>query len=390
MKKYFLIILVCLLFFTPGSTQAISTDEKVINEQIELFVDVYSTLEETWQNAKIKKGESIYGSNDQEVGYIYRLFSKENVQRGYILYLNEKGIVEATFDGTDNVSEIKGKVYYIMPGRFLSKKAFVEYTANYSEDEQNPYSDVGVDYGATGERYDGDPLDPANINTTIVSYTVSSSHMPDLSSNVDYSSSLYHASWIIDGVPDYMNWPDADFNNACAPVSAANLVAYYDNEYKDSFSNQEGWFDKFNMNHDGDADDLINELGDYMGNCVAFDIWGNQVTLPPANCHGANDEQVGAAINDYFDDRGLGEWELYHDFFSSNFEEYKSIIRLGNPTLIGLWGHATYGTHLTTGVGYYVVNGAPAGVVIHDNWQNTGENIWLAASEADVFFFIYD
>jgi len=64
-----------------------------------------------------------------------------------------------------------------------------------------------------------------------VEYNLSSG-VPYIPSNVTSSSSGYHTQTWIQNVPDYLNYDDI----SCVPTATAMIMAYYDNEYRDSWT----------------------------------------------------------------------------------------------------------------------------------------------------------
>jgi hypothetical protein len=397
MKRIFVLLL---LTFVMSMPEMVSAKDYEFSE-IETFFHEYSRIESNWSNGKLKRGEDLYGMDDEKIGYMYRVYTID-VQQGYILYLDEFGIVEAAFEGEDSARNIDGKVYYILPSRFLSKKEYYQMLDDNEVDSQDVWNlhnnedIINIFGGGTGLSVTGDPYDPENLIFSNVNYTINTSHVINLTSNYASYSTSMSGKYYVDGVPDYNNFPDSPINNGCGPTAAAMMIAYYDNEKYNGFTEIEGicWWQKFPDIHSDDddlVDELIVEMSDYLGNCS--DASGNN-TLEHNQCHGVSTAQLAAGLENFLDDEGYDEWNTVVNSFDVDRAGYQRLISTGNPSVIFINDHPTYAPgdagHFVLGMGHYAAYMSQPGVIIYDNWSTTGREIYLSYDVVALYTFLYN
>lgn len=398
MKKIFSIILLITLTFSfagISDSKAASVEFK----EIQTFFEEYSEVEQSWSEGKLKRGESLYGPDDEKIGYMYRIFNN-NLQQGYILHLDGFGIVEATFEGEDLASNINGKVYYLLPGRFLSKSDYYDIINNSASEqdefdtEEDDIYPVSRSVVSTGISVTGNPL----TNTVTIEnydYTINTSHVMDLSSNYSSYSTSTSAKFYIENTPDYHNYSYGPISNGCLPTSAAMLIAYYDNEMYNTFTDIEGPFAaQFPLDHADDpdlVDELIIEMSDYTGNCAHYPT--GEIIYPHFICHMVTGNQTIAGITNFLDDANHDEWVAIADQFDTSVGQYQQLINLGNPSIIIIENHPIYNPggigHAVLGMGHYAAYMSQPGIIVHDDLSSTSKEIWLSYSVAEWFIFLY-
>lgn len=386
MKK--LLVLVMLTLF---GLQIVTIDvhaSSTMDAEISQFIQEYSLVEHTWVEARVHSSERLYSIDNQIIGYLFRVYQK-NIQQGYIIYLFDSGITEAKFTGTDRALDIKGKVYYITPSGFLSKKQVDEYydVLLYNSQISTTLTASGSGEKITQLEYDeNDLLEDYSHND--VTFTITTSHVPDLSSNVSsYYISMVSKVWI-ENVPSYLNGLDGIYGS-CAPTSGAMLIAYYDNELWNNLSTLEGiWAGQyFPLFHEDDEDlvnDLIFVMADYFRTCIDMD--GDLSSS--ANCVGSSPVEIAYGLSRYLDLHWHPAFEGILRYFSTDYDDYTSLILLGNPAIVNMFYHPTYGNHSVLAMGFYNAYMSPSGIIIYDNWEH-GE-VWLSYSVVSYYEFIYD
>ncbi|MFH2117660.1 MAG: hypothetical protein ABII85_06365 [Bacillota bacterium] len=360
MKKILIFVMFAVFFaLAPFSVSA----EPCNDSQVKEFVDSVATVVDTWTNPVISRGDYIYGEGDKQIGYLYRIFEK-NQQKGYVFYLDSIGIAAAAWEGEDSAKDVKGRVYFIAPNIFVSRSEFIEYQKNL-ETNQTIASDVigstvyHVTNGSTGEA------------TVISDFTLDTSRIPNLSSNTYLISTNYAVRKTITNTPDY-NW-----FLGCAPTAGGMFVGYFDNEVWESLSPYDGvddyplsyiWVNRwlwpdYAKNYD-EVDDLIEEL-------ASSTYFNTNLTTG-----GTSIAQMNVGLEDYFSDHGLSTYKVYLGAFNttyglvSNISNYQTLISQGNPVIISMLSHPTYGDHGVLGMGYLYAAPSSVGAIIHDTWSS--------------------
>jgi len=397
MRKLIIIALVSLFFTSVGVVSAASVEYN----EIKTFFEEYSHVEETWSEGKLKRGDDIYGPNSEKIGYMYRIFNK-NVQQGYILYLDELGIVEAVFEGKDLASDITGKVYYILPGRFLSKidyydivdKSIYEQIDLYHEVDYNDYNNPPGE--SSGWASTGDPYFPEDVTFTNEWFTINTSSVPNVSENLDGESTSFSSKSYLNNVPDYHNWSVGPIYGGCGPTAAAMMIAYYDNEEYDYLTDIDGtqYGQDFPLTHtqvNNTVDDLIIEMSDYLGNCRDAD--GNN-TIPHNQCQGVGPGPFSAGMTNYLDAGYWDDYDVVIGRFDVGYTDYKNLINLGNPAVIYIENHPFYsagdGAHYVLGTGYYTAMQSLPGAIVYDDWSTTPKEIFLSFNVLKYYYFLYE
>jgi len=356
--------------------------------EVSQFIQEYSLVEPTWVGAQVHSSERLYNIDDELIGFIFRVFQK-NTQQGYVIYLFDSGIIEAKFTGIDRAHEIKGKVYYITPSGFFSKKQVDEY---YDILISNAQVDTNLTTSGTGREilqvyYDANNL-PHSYTYDTITFTINTSHVPNLASNVDsYYMSTVSKVWIED-VPSYLNGLSGIWGS-CAPTAGAMLVAYYDNELWNNLSTLEGiwWWQFFPIVHEDDEDlvnELILQLAGYFRTCIDMD--GD--LSDPGNCVGSTAEEIAYGLTEYLGDHNHSSYISLRAEMNVDYNDYSALILLGNPAIVNLSSASTYGSHSVLGMGFYSAYMSPSGIVIYDDWDH-GE-VWINLSVVTYYEFIYD
>lgn len=367
------------------SCYPIYADSPIANE-VKVFIQEYSQLEPTWINAKIHSSEKLYNIDDNQIGYLYRIFQK-NTQQGYIIYLYDTGITEARFSGIDRANEINGRVYYITPGGFFSKQQVKEYYDILVYNSQISTDKTGTGSGEDISRiyYDVNDL-PYAYDRNVITFTITTSHVPDLSSNVSsYYISMVSKVWIED-VPSYLS-ASSGISNSCAPTSGAMMIAYYDNELWNNLSTLEGsgtldFFPLFHEDNPALVNNLIFVMADYFRTCMDMDGDLSETS----NCVGSTAEEIAFGLERYLHTH----WHLLYTGLKANmsvdYDDYTALIALGNPAIVNL-DSTYYGSHSVIGIGFYSAYMSPSGIIIYDNWDH-GE-VWINLSTVTYYEFIY-
>lgn len=391
-----IIIFVSLVLIVISSTLVVSAEEH--SEEIKTFFQEYSQIEEAWEGGRLIRGEHLYGENNQKIGSIHRVFNK-GAQQGYILYLDNIGIVEASFEGEDLASNIKGKVYYILPGKFLNQSDYfdlVKKPANHNRKalvNEKVFNTISTEL-QSGVMASGNPLTNA-ISTSTYNYSILTPYVMNLASNYSSYSTSMTSKHYIENVPDYQNYSYGPISLGCFPTSAAMLIAYYDNEIYNTFSYLEGLMaEQFPINHSTDrdlVDELIIEIANFTGNCADYSTGEN--TIPHDECHTISGVQGMAGVQNYLESKNHAEWSVVADKFSTNSSQYRELVSLGNPTLVTINNHPIYSPggieHTVLGVGYYMSYMSNPGLIVYDNWNSTGREIWISYSAVEWFIFLH-
>ena len=269
MKKFMILFMMfCSLYFSGVAVEARS----IIYDEVEQFVYDYSHLKSTWVGAKIRDIEKLYDINNDVLGWLFRIYNK-NQQQGYVIYMVNNGITVAKFTGEDMAKTIKGKVYYISPNGFMTKQALMK---NYdalinSQNYETDKTTSGTGTNVTQVNYDEND-DAVTYNYNDITFYINISHVPNLSSNTESYSITYYSELRINNIPSYLN----DLDNiwgSCAPTAGSMLVAYYDNELWDNLSVYDGASD-FPLLHENNlsaVNSLIFELAGYYRTCKNMD-----------------------------------------------------------------------------------------------------------------------
>lgn len=397
MKKFFTVTLM-LIFLT--SLTVVSATDKELNE-VETFFKEYSEFESSWQGAKLVKGERVFGLEDKEIGNIYRVYNDKS-QQGYVLYVESFGIVEATFKGIDTAKNQKSDVYYILPGRFMSRDDYYKQIDTSHNDDaliiENKFLSSSKSTYYVGIFASGNALTNTISIDDSYNYIINTNHAMNLSSNSVISTTTAGTEAYINNVPDYHNYPYGPVGKGCYPTSAAMLLAYYDNEADNSFVTTDPANIDFPINHSSFktmVDGLIIDLAELMGNCSDYNTGQNIYT--GNNCHSISLGQSMVGLTHYLDNGNHDEYVAIADKFYNNFPQYQQLINLGNPAIIRVNNSPLYGVvpsgdlgHAVLGVGYYATINTDAGVLIHDNWESTNKVIWLNIDAVQWFEFIYE
>ncbi|GEM_PF-3254595 len=385
MKKI-LVVFVALLIGIQLSCIPVNADSPIANE-ISIFIQEYSLVEPTWVNANVHSFERLYNIDDDLIGYLYRIY-QNNVQQGYIIYLFEMGITEAKFTGVDKAIDIYGKVYYVVPSGFFSKKQLQENydILVYNATIQTDLTGTGWGQDVTLIRYNPDGSE-LNYESVEDYFYINTSHVPNLSANVNsYYISMVSKVWI-ENVPSYLGQL-VGMANVCAPTAGAMFIAYYDNELWNNLSTLEGgwWWQYFPLLHEDDEDlvnELVLQLSGYFRTCINM----NGDLTDPTNCVGSSAEEVAFGLKNYLDDHNHSSYTGIKATMGVDYDDYTALIALGNPSVVQLAASSSYGSHSVIGIGFYSAYMSPSGLIIYDD-QTHGE-VWISYSIATYYEFLY-
>lgn len=174
-------------------------------------------------------------------------------------------------------------------------------------------------------------------------------------SNSMQSQGIHLAFNLIDGVPDWNQfWGSYGCWSGCSPTAATNVMGYWDDH---------GYG---NLIYGSDWQGAINEMRNDMGTWCGADDGGY-----------TNVGNISPGINAYAQAHGYTfASELWCDgcAVAPTYDRFRGEIDANRPLGVDISGHATYGNHSVTGVGYET-NGSY--MIVHDNWGSTGENVYL-------------
>jgi len=398
LKKIVLLGLVIMGLLVSSSTEVYARSLDDI--EAETFYYEIQESKEEWQNTNLEKGIMIYDINDNKIGTLYRI-TDGNIQKGYIVYIDGEGIVEARFEGGDTADKNKNKIYYVFPSRFLTKKEVKEYADKHGTSKRRG---SGWGYNVTSLTYNG-ANQLIDYDFSSRTYYITTSHVPDMDHNVVYDSSTMHFSYRVKDVPDYLNEAVV---NGCAPTATSMLIVYYDNELWNDLSTREGtdfwrlfsgWTrfyfpmsaqDNSGTYSSGAVEDLIDDLADDMNTCLG-------------GCNGTFDQEWSFGLSLYMDNHNHGEYDAILSPINdviwdgsnwvpntstvSELSDYQTLIRTGNPAVLMVGAGQYGGGHAVLGIGYYAYSGG-GGVIVHDD-LNHGES-WISTTYVEYFGFIYD
>ncbi len=172
---------------------------------------------------------------------------------------------------------------------------------------------------------------------------------------------------LISGVPDWNQfWGSYSCYSGCVPTSATNVIGYWDSHGYDNLINGSDW------------QRAVNEMRIRMGTRCEADKTGSTSVgrvSPGIICY-AQAHGYTFASELWCD--GYGAWCAA----SPTYDRYCAEIDAGRPIVVTVVDHYQYDpdptkagdAHTVTGVGYET-NGSY--MIIHDNWPETGENVYL-------------
>ncbi|RLC75591.1 MAG: hypothetical protein DRI61_14635, partial [Chloroflexi bacterium] len=184
------------------------------------------------------------------------------------------------------------------------------------------------------------------------------------------------------GVPDYNQFKGSDYGydydcySGCAPTSAANVMHFWDDAGFDGLA-YDNWRDttyylrqymETGCDEYGGGPTRSSKISPGMENYAksrGFNFTSEQYCWPEEPEPGVHWEGcIGEAV-----------WSLY-----------TGQIDLHNPLVIALLNDY-YRNHAVTGVGYD--NDGGQYWIVHDNWPNTPEDIWVLSTSSDMEHFFY-
>jgi len=188
---------------------------------------------------------------------------------------------------------------------------------------------------------------------TAGSNTVSSSVSPQGITNYDYD--------FISGVPDYQQNDNDSMANDCVPTAAANIIMYWDSNGYPNMVETNNWIN------------VANRLG---------------VLMNHTDENGVYSSAIAPGLNSYFSEHEQTDFSATWDY-TPTFSEIDGQIESGNPALLRTLGYGYTDPekpnmgHVTTIVGtesYQIIEQGFKWyyyLIVHDNWETTGENVYL-------------
>lgn len=167
---------------------------------------------------------------------------------------------------------------------------------------------------------------------------------------------------VISGVPDYQQNNNDNMDNDCVPTSGANVMMYWDSH---GYSNMTT----------GTWITVANRLGAIMGH---------------TDSGGVSRDRIISGLKTFLSERGYGsKFTVDRDYYPS-FADITAQINSNNPLMMSVnsW-MGQNGGHNITAVGaeeYYDTNNFTwyRSVIVHDNWESTGTNVWVSFSSAGI------
>lgn len=370
MRKLFLSTLFAILALSFSQEVMASPDPS--SDIVSSFVEELSYVTTEWEGYEIGQKVKIYNPSDILIGYLYRVYV-DDIQYGYVLYSDERGIYQAQWEGTDGAEGINGKVYFVAPGIYLNKKDMKKYISEQAEVIFENQFILGAGYYRISGYYE------IGSNSYYTPYAQSKSFsdfdLPDLSSNLVNKSIHYTYKYVIDKVPDYA------YRAGCGPTAVSNMIAYLDNEEWNSLTTYDG---PYNFSYTSSVSVFSSNLIDHFADVFEVDSSG-----------GSDIRFMQQELDEYFQDKishfaGLAVVDNSHasNLPMVNTVFYDEFIDMGIPMLVGLIDHPTYFSHAVTGVGY-LSTPTISGIVVHDNFSSTGKEVFIPWSEVDYYVFIY-
>ncbi|WP_102027885.1 C39 family peptidase [Salirhabdus sp. Marseille-P4669] len=309
------------------------TNDNLI-EMKEVEVEAYEYIQkvsdefwEDWKGANLGKGLTLYDFEGNITAYLFPVQVDDN-KKGYVIFSANKmlpGLIESAREGGHPYENVNGKLIYVGPLMYFSKKNFSD----------SKIFDIRMSKNIDKVKLKSKgPLSSENIAKFAETNN-------DISNNSIYatSSSQYK---LISGVPDFQ------WYIGCSPTSGANIIKWWDNNGKSNL-----------VSTSTSINALIRTLAEYMGT-----NWSTGGTAVSDMAYG---------IRQYISSKGYTSSVTMHR--DPSFSTYKSEISNGRPNWVTTLNHPTYDTHAVTGVGYEDIGYMNA--IVHDTWGSTSRDVWL-------------
>ncbi|ASS73920.1 hypothetical protein CIG75_02290 [Tumebacillus algifaecis] len=311
---------------TPDSpVVSITTAQKQASEYLDLQKQHADT--DDWDSAVIQEGKVLYDFDGNVSAYLFPLTVNDRPS-GYMIvsaYSQTSGVIESTRTGTTPYVGINGKdAIYVGPLMHYKKvgDAHFEDLHLKKKIQKNTLKSKG-------------PLAKENVNRLSAS-------------QITPEAITEYKSKTLTGIPDYQ------WYKGCAPTSGANIVKYWDNN---GYPNL--------VQDTTQPNTIIEYLAMYMN----------------TNSEGGTTVyNMISGMKQYWNLRGY--YPTITDHYS-NFGSHVTEMTNSRPDWVTTVSHPTYKDHAMTGVGYesyystddfkYHYN-----VVVHDTWDTTPVNVWLA------------
>jgi hypothetical protein len=362
MKKIFITFLTAVYLVAVSTNTVSANDLGFVKEKLEVYeyVEEINELTKNWNDVTISNPVDLYSINNDKIGHLYKIFDS-NIEKGYIIYLDEIGVAKVSFNSNADIEGIEGLVYYIFPSLFVDFYTAIEIT---SHKFINDYYTSGIGSFYEEGYYFEDNIIKYGLLERQRTYYINTNHIPNLSTNTTYSSQVYSSYKYINNVPDYLN---EHRHNGCVPTASAMIIAYLDNEWEDEISS----FDigdypmsaesNFWGSYTNEADDLIDELYD------RFDSTFFGTTIP----------NFSMGFNEYLESVNFGDYKVYlspvndgNDTTTNEYYDYKLLINYGNPSVLFVGAEQYGGLHAVAGVGYITSSIIGNGFVVQDDLEH--------------------
>ncbi len=211
-------------------------------------------------------------------------------------------------------------------------------------------------------------LDAASIQD------VQAAAAPDLSAWQVASAATSKLIW---GVPDY-NQFQATYNGSvcysgCTPTSAANMVHFW----------ELAGFKNIAL---PDWHDTTNSLRAYMGTICQSGSGGTYTDMAsPGMVNYARSRGFSFSSQQYCQPTTYQGYSWKDCVGEATWDLYTSQIDQGYPVLVSMYHPTIYGSHSVTGVGYD--NNGGQFWIIHDNWPNTTQDVWVNLASTQLRFY---
>lgn len=274
---------------------------------------------------------------------LIELINSNNELGGYMVVDHEQEyeVIEFAVGEVHPLQEVSTEeIYYLGP---------VSYAEKVSENElKDLKTDVLFDVAELN-----------NIKTWKEANRIQSELEEDISpSNVtDYEYKL------ISAVPDYQQSNNTSMENDCVPTSAANVMMYWDSKGFPNISPKDNW------------KTVANRIGKIMGH---------------TDSSGVSRSEIVPGLKKFLSERGYSSSFTISRDTSPTFNEMRSLIKNGDPSMMGTDGWMDQkGGHNITLVGYeqYYNPGKVKwykSVIVRDNWKSTPKDVWFQFNSEDV------
>lgn len=301
-----------------------------------------------WDKATLGDPISLYDLSGQVTAYLFPV-SKERVPAGYLTVAAlalPNPVIEFSSEGATPL---------------VGARAMIEREGYYLPAATRPLYLGVLSYGyelvstKSGQRLVFDLLERATFSVSEEEARIPLRQRVRSDTSPSEAQTLSPQSYkLIAGVPDWNQFNGSyGCASGCSPTAATNAMGYWDSNGYGSLINGSDW------------QSAVNEMRGFMG---TFCDNGQGATYI---------DRISPGIVSYAQTKGYTfSSELWCSGCptSSTYDHYRTETDGNRPMVVDVIGHSKYGDHSVTGVGYET-NGSY--MIIHDNWQSTGENVYI-------------